>query len=374
MVQAIFIVFGVPIISEEKLLLEQRTFKVERMGCSWKLIDALRLNILNLFGAFDFFKGRENFLEEIDKMIERVDDDALKLSGGLYGPLKDIEETEETLPTVKLREPEPVTRKMEMKDEDKWVLTGIPGFDKLLRRGIPAGSNIIVAGGPGSGKTIFCLQTLYNAASRGKDCVYLSMEERPERLKGHMLSFGFNVKEISRTEHEILLKAGEGGRISLKRIQPVQLARSIEALLEEASGTLPIKIDIVLDFIPEDFNAYLLALDSISAVETAFSGTRRQYRIYIEQLFRYFERLNLTTFIISESLEAPKRFSEAGVEEFLADGIIVFYNFAGKTERIRGVEIYKLRGTSHARRIVPMEITDKGIVVYPDNPPLAMPL
>ena len=371
MVQAIFIVFGVPIISE-KLLLEQRTFKVERMGCRWKLIDALRLNILNLFGAFDFFKGRESFLEEIDKMIERVDNEALKLSGGLYSPLKGIEETEETLPTVKLREPEPVTR--EIKEEDKWVLTGIPGFDKLLRRGIPAGSNIIVAGGPGSGKTIFCLQTLYNAASRGKDCVYLSMEERPERLKEHMLSFGFNVKEISRTEHEILLRASGGGRISLKRIQPVQLARSIEALLEEASGTLPIKIDIVLDFIPEDFNAYLLALDSISAVETAFSGTRRQYRIYIEQLFRYFERLNLTTFIISESLEAPKRFSEAGVEEFLADGIIVFYNFAGKTERIRGVEIYKLRGTSHARRIVPMEITDKGIVVYPDNPPLAMPL
>jgi len=267
---------------------------------------------------------------------------------------------------------EPAYMKKFRKEKKGWIRTGIRGFDELIDNGIPEGSNIIIAGGPGSGKTLFCLHTIYNLAVRGKDCVYLSMEERPERLKDHMLSFGFKIKEIGRTEHEIHLKAKDNGKISLKRLQPIQLARSVEALLEEASGTLPIKIDMVLDFIPKGFDPYMLVLDSISAVETAFSGTRRQYRIYIEQLFRYFERLNLTTFIISESLDAPRRFSVTGVEEFLADGIIVFYNFPGHGERVRGIEVYKLRGTSHVRKIVPMEITNKGIVVYPDAPPLKM--
>jgi len=245
----------------------------------------------------------------------------------------------------------------------KWMFTGISGFDNLLVKGIPKGSNIIVAGGPGSGKTIFCLQTLYNKALEGKDCVFLSMEERPERLMDHLLEFGFKVKEIKREVNQIILKVNGKGRISLKRLQPIKLARSIEALLEKASGTLPIDIDLVLDFFPEDFDVSLLTLDSISAIETAFSGTRRQYRIYIEQLFRYFEHLDITTLMITESTNAPHQFSNTGVEEFLADGIFVFYNFQGVKKRTRGAEVYKLRGAAHSQKIVPMEITSDGIII-----------
>jgi KaiC/GvpD/RAD55 family RecA-like ATPase len=52
------------------------------------------------------------------------------------------------------------------------------------------------------------------------------------------------------------------------------------------------------------------------------------------------------------------------VEDFLADGIIVFYNFQGETERLRGVEIIKLRGTSHSQRIAPIKITSEGLSVF----------
>ena len=249
----------------------------------------------------------------------------------------------------------------------KWFFTGVEGFDQLLEKGVPSGSNIIVAGGPGCGKTIFCMQVIYNKALEGKDCVFLSMEERPDRLRDHMQEFGFKIEQLEETEEQIILRAGGKGRIALKRLQPIRLARSIEALLEKASGTLPVDIDLVLDFIPKGFNAFLLALDSISAIETAFSGTKRQYRIYIEQLFRYFEDMNITTFMITESMEAPKRFSNTGVEEFLADGIFVFYNFQGVKKRTRGVEIFKLRGASHSQRIVPMKITSNGIDIAADE-------
>jgi len=251
--------------------------------------------------------------------------------------------------------------------EGEWVRTGIEGFDRLLDEGIPSGSNIVVAGGPGCGKTIFCLQTLYNIARDGHDCIYISMEERPERLFSHMLKFNFDIKEIKRDLDQIMVQAGGAGRILIRRIQPIFVARSVEALLEKASGRLAVDIDIVLDLIPQGFNPSVLAMDSISAIETAFSGRLEQYRIYIEQLFRYFEQLRLTTFMITESAEAPKKLSKTGVEEFLADGIIVFYNYQGEVERIRGVEIFKLRGASHARRIAPMTISNSGMRVFSEK-------
>ncbi len=263
----------------------------------------------------------------------------------------------------KLEEVELFLKDKEFKKE-KWIRTGISGFDNLIKNGIPEGSNIIVAGGPGCGKTIFCLQTLYNLACQGHDCVFLSMEERPDRLKSHMISFGFDVKELKNEPNQIILSAKNCGRIALKRLQPIIIARSVEALLEKASGRLPLEIDVVLDFIPEDFNPRLLVLDSISAIETSFSGKLEQYRIYIEQLFRFFEELELTTFFITESSDAPYKFSKTGVEDFLADGIIVFYNFQGETERLRGVEIIKLRGTSHSQRIAPITISSEGINVF----------
>jgi len=285
--------------------------------------------------------------------IELTGNDETNLISEITPPIKEPEQDED--------------KKNKKRAKIKWLFTGIDGFDELLEKGIPAGSNIIVAGGPGCGKTIFCLQTIYNKASEGEDCVFLSMEERPERLKHHMQEFGFKVKAIEESEDQIILKANGKGRIALKRLQPIRLARSIEALLEKASGTLPVDIDLVLDFIPKGFNACLLSLDSISAIETAFSGTKRQYRIYIEQLFRYFEHLDITTFMITESSEAPRRFSNTGVEEFLADGIFVFYNFQGVKKRTRGAEIYKLRGCSHSQRIVPVNITNKGLVISPEE-------
>jgi circadian clock protein KaiC len=250
---------------------------------------------------------------------------------------------------------------------EKMIRTGVPGFDRLIKNGIPEGSNIIIAGGPGCGKTIFCLQALYNIACEGYDCVFLSMEERPERLKNHMLSFGFDLTEIKNEPNQIILSAKNRGRIALKRLQPIIIARSIEALLEKASGRLPLEIEVVLDFIPKGFKPRLLALDSISAIETSFTGKLEQYRIYIEQLFRFFEELGLTTFFITESSDVPYKFSKTGVEDFLADGIIVFYNFQGETERLRGVEIIKLRGTSHSQRIAPMTISSEGVKIFSEN-------
>ena len=252
--------------------------------------------------------------------------------------------------------------------EKEIVKIGIPGFNQLfLKGGIVRGISVLVAGGPGTCKTIFALQTLYNAACEGHDCVYLTLEESPARLLNHLLDFGFEVNEMKREGDSIFLRAGQG-KLVLKRLEPISIARAVEALLEKASGRLPVDVGVVLDLIPQGFDPYMLALDSLSAMETAFSGRLEQYRIYIEQLFRYFETLNATSFLVTETEETSIRFSKTGVEEFLADGIIALYNYKAGVERIRAVEIVKMRGSSHSSHIVPLCITKHGLTVSPGAP------
>jgi circadian clock protein KaiC len=234
-----------------------------------------------------------------------------------------------------------------------WIKTGVPGFDELFEKGIPKGVSVLVAGGPGSGKTIFCLQTLNYAALQGEKCLYMSFEESEEKLRMHMRDFGWNPEELE-----------EKGLLVIKRYDPLEVSRTVEALLEKARKELLIEADPV--FLPEGFKPDRIVIDSLSSISTAFYGNERNYRMYAEQLFRYLESLNATSFLITETETDPTRYSRSGVEEFLADGVIVLYNIRKGERRESAIEVLKMRGAKFQRKIVPMEIiSQKGIVVYP---------
>ncbi len=243
-----------------------------------------------------------------------------------------------------------------IKNMDASLKTGVPGFDELIENGIPKGAAILVAGGAGSGKTIFCLQQLNYAAKNGEKCLYISFEESEKRLKDHMKEFGWDPAELEKK-----------GMLLIKQADAFDISTSVEALLAEAKGELMIDLKEVPGLVPHGFKPDRVVVDSLSALASAFTGKEESYRIYIEQLFRYFERLGVTSFLISETEEVPTKFSETGVEEFLADGVVVFYNIRKGNMRENAIEVLKLRGAKHEKKIVAMQITDKGIVVYPEQ-------
>lgn len=237
----------------------------------------------------------------------------------------------------------------------KYVFTGVPGFDSLLHEGIPKGNALIVAGGAGSGKTIMCLQTLVNKAKEGHKCLYMTLEESEDRLLDHMESFGWNAKELVKK-----------GKLKIVRVNPFDITRNVDALLAKQKGELLIDVDPVL--LPDDFKSPdFIVIDSLTAIASAFTGKDDSYRIYIEQLFRFLEKTEATSFLITETEQIPKIFSQSGVEEFLADGVIVLYAIKHGNVRENAIEILKLRGASHEKKIVAMQITSKGVVVYPEQ-------
>lgn len=248
-------------------------------------------------------------------------------------------------------------KEKEGKKEEKkgnYVVTGIPGFDDLFENGIPKGSAILVAGGAGSGKTIMCLQTFNYHASKGKKCFYMSFEESEEKLLKHMKEFGWDSEKLVKQ-----------GNLKIRRMSPFEITRSVEGMLEKEKGELLIDINPVI--LPEGFKPDFIVVDSLTAIASAFTGKQESYRIYIEQLFRFFEKLGATSFLITETKQIPEIFSTTGVEEFLADGVIVLYNFKRGDIRENAIEILKMRGEKHQKKIVAMQITEKGVIVYPEQ-------
>jgi len=241
------------------------------------------------------------------------------------------------------------------KHAKEYFETGIKGFDALFESKIPVGVSVLVAGGAGSGKTIFCLQTVANAAKEGKKCLYMSFEESEERLRDHMRDFKWNPEELEKK-----------GKLMIKRFNLFDISRTIEGMLEKAKGEVRIDIDPIL--IPRHFKPDVIVVDSLTAIASTFTGKEQNYRIFIEQLFRFFERSKATSFLVTETKQVPDVFSPTGVEEFLADGVIVFYNISKRSVKQLGIEILKMRGVSHKKRIVEMKILrGSGIEIHPNT-------
>jgi circadian clock protein KaiC len=257
-----------------------------------------------------------------------------------------------------MRRTEKRTKKfVKVKRETKFLKTSIKGFDALLKEGIPVGHSVLVEGGPGNGKTMFCLTLAKNMAMMGKKVLYMSFEEPEENLKKYLDSFGFKVDEYEKND-----------LFCVKRFNALDIARSVEALLSEAKKELLIEVQPVL--IPEEFKPDIVFIDSLSSISSAFSGEESRFRIYMEQLFRYLESHKITSFLIREvanPVHVGNNYIEGGeAVSFLSDGIIVLYNVFYKAGyRKRAIEILKMRGTDIDRRMVECEIKkNKGMIIY----------
>jgi len=239
---------------------------------------------------------------------------------------------------------------------NEWVKTGIEGLDNLFEKGIPRGTSILIAGGAGSGKTIMGLQILNNAALNNEKVLYISLEESESRLKKHMQNFGWDADKLEKK-----------GLIKIQRVEAFKIARQVEALLAKEKGELKMEMNSISELIPKNFKPQWIIIDSLTALAASFKDEETSYRIYAEQLFRFLESLSATSFLISETEQIPVNYSKTGVEEFLADGIIVLYNLKHENVRENAIEVLKLRGAKHRKKIVAMQILSNGINVYPEQ-------
>jgi circadian clock protein KaiC len=230
------------------------------------------------------------------------------------------------------------------------VPTGIAGFDDISNGGLPKGRSTLVAGTPGSGKTLFALQFLAEGIHRfSEPGVCVTFEERPEDLIRNVESFGWDFNRLIAEK-----------RLAFVDCSPEPLNQPEEIGAYDLSALL-VRIQNAI----QSVKATRLAAD---AVATLLSQFRDSFvvRAELHKLHEGLRRLGVTSLITMERTREDGVVSRLGVEEFVADNVLVLRNRLEHEKRRRTIEILKFRGTNHRKGEYPFTIDpDSGVTVIP---------
>ncbi len=233
------------------------------------------------------------------------------------------------------------------------VKTGIPGMDEVLHGGIPKRNVVLLAGGPGTGKSIFGQQYLWNGLQRGEPGVFVALEEHPVQVRINMSQFGWDVRRYEQEGIFAMVDAFTGG---------IGEAAKRERYVVRDPSDVGLLIDVLKEAI-RDTGAQRVVVDSVS---TLYLTKPALARSVVMQLKRVLSGLGATSILVSQVSVTERGFGGPGVEH-AADGIIRLDLDEIEGELKRSLIVWKMRGTSHSMKRHPFEITDKGIVVYPDR-------
>ena len=219
--------------------------------------------------------------------------------------------------------------------------TGIEGLDSILNGGIVKNSTTLVSGNPGAGKSILCLQFIYNGVEQyDEKGIYLTFEEDAEDLREAAESIGFE----NWAEHV------ENGDIKVydkqKLLRENDFSSSLDLLLEDLER--------------EDYDR--LVLDSL-AMFALFFDDEREKRTYLLKFTDILRDNGLTTLLINEQGTVFPE-TDIGLENFLTDGNIYLLQTPTDSGVNRYVWVAKMRKQNIDTDIFPMEIAEGGITVH----------
>jgi len=232
----------------------------------------------------------------------------------------------------------------------KRVKTGIPGMDEILHGGIPERNVVLLSGGPGTGKTIFSQQFLWNGLQMGEPGIYVALEEHPVQVRQNMAQFGWDVKPYEEQGMFAMVDAFTAG---------IGKSKEYEKYIVHDLTDIREFIDVLRQAI-KDINAKRVVVDSVT---TLYINKPAMARSIILQLKRVLAGTGCTSIFVSQISVGERGFGGPGVEHGV-DGIIRLDLDEIDGELKRSLIVWKMRGTSHSMRRHPFEITDKGITVY----------
>ncbi|MFO7816556.1 MAG: circadian clock protein KaiC [Desulfovibrionales bacterium] len=229
--------------------------------------------------------------------------------------------------------------------------TGIPGLDAITQGGLPQGRTTLVSGSAGSGKTILAAQFLVEGILKNNETgVFVTFEEPPWSIRQNLISMGWDISEWEEQGKWVFVDAsaqvGEEATLIMGSYDMGALLARIENAVQKSG-------------------ACRVSLDSLGAVFTRF-GDSKTVRNELFRVTATVRELDVTSLLTAERIEEYGAISREGVEEFVADNVIILRNVLEEEKRRRTVEILKFRGTTHQKGEFPFTILpDRGFVVIP---------
>jgi KaiC/GvpD/RAD55 family RecA-like ATPase len=224
--------------------------------------------------------------------------------------------------------------------------TGIMELDKKLQGGIPEGECILIAGEPGTGKTIMGMQFLYNACKEGKKCALIATEETPEKIMIHANALGFDLEPFV-----------ENNQLSMVRFLEM---RAYDIDEEYSSSYMEIDdISNLMHMMQEDID--VIVLDNLGTFSIGLE--LKEFREKVDMLAYLLSKQKRTSIITIDATahELTRRIAEYSTYGTIR--LMVKENpYTGKMERF--MYIPKMRGTKLVMELIGYDITEEGIRVF----------
>lgn len=215
--------------------------------------------------------------------------------------------------------------------------TGIPGVDDLMKGGVPKSKIVLLAGGPGTGKSTFGMQWLLNGIKDSNEAgLYVSLEQEPTQL----------IEDMKHFKEDINAAVSNG---ALKMIKAeLYKFEALKTAIEENADAI---------------GAKRIVIDPITVL-SMYWDTPIQARKGVIEIVDLLRKINCTGFLISEIGSITEGQIDFPVEEFICDGVVCLgFERKGNVYE-RSFVVKKMRGSEHSTRICPLKITSEGIVVY----------
>ncbi len=229
--------------------------------------------------------------------------------------------------------------------------TGIAGLDNILNGGIPRGNTILITGSCGTGKTTMSLEFLVHGALMGERSMYISVTEAPEKLVENMITYEFFDKKLIDDKKLIF--------VDLQEIYVKLGLEKLEFTLEDVN----ILVEQIVKMVKE-LGVRRLVIDSITSICYRLTS-KEEIREFILHLGKELSDMGCTTILISELLPSAQGYSQYGVEEAIADGIILMGNLERRGDLLRTIQVIKMRGTTHSRAKYVLDLTSIGVLIAP---------
>jgi KaiC domain protein len=221
------------------------------------------------------------------------------------------------------------------------VKVGISGLDDMLGGGLIPGSICSIIGTYGTGKTTYSLMFVWDGLQKGESVIYISLEEREERIVSYMKQKGWDVdKYLNKSLYVI-------------KLDPTDFNLANNRIKNELPNLI------------SEVNASRVVIDPISLFEDLFEtdAIRRQ------EMYRFVEGLRdkqCTIMMTSETHRDNVFSSRHGLIEYLADTVILlrYVRPSDLTDVHLALEVVKMRMSSHSREIKPYEIEQDQVMVY----------
>jgi len=224
--------------------------------------------------------------------------------------------------------------------------TGINGLDDITFGGLPKGRPTLICGSAGSGKTLMAMEFLVKGAQKyDEPGVFVAFEETSEELTKNFASLGFDLDDLVDKSKLV--------------VDYIYIDKSeIEETGEYDLEGLFIRLGLAIDSI----GAKRVALDTL---EVLFSGFQNEaiLRSELQRLFRWLKDKGVTAIVTGERGETS--LTKYGLEEYVADCVILLDNRMIEQIATRRLRIIKYRGSIHGTNEYPFLIETDGISVLP---------